>query len=198
MSPGPWEPPRPEHTKTTRGAADPDCRVSCVPVHSFHCLKEEIAAQPATHLARSRPISSPFIPSSYPRSRTLHVFPDGWLRIFWPPIALNQADETSHCSVLPVLHPAYHPSLCTRIEQGSRGGRGSQRMAPPASLGMSFRSADRALDNYQFTFEAFLDDSVRIEPDVCSSRPARAHGNSRLTIRSLASQVPTMSSMLSL
>ncbi|KAL2140269.1 hypothetical protein VTI28DRAFT_4024 [Corynascus sepedonium] len=36
---------------------------------------------------------------------------------------------------------------------------------PPPSSGMSFRSADRPLDSYQFTFESFLEDSARIEPD---------------------------------
>ncbi|KAK4104071.1 S-adenosyl-L-methionine-dependent methyltransferase [Parathielavia hyrcaniae] len=30
---------------------------------------------------------------------------------------------------------------------------------------MSFRSVDRPLDDYQFTFESYLDDSARIEPD---------------------------------
>ncbi|EAQ92443.1 hypothetical protein CHGG_00678 [Chaetomium globosum CBS 148.51] len=38
-------------------------------------------------------------------------------------------------------------------------------MAPPASINMSVHSADRPLDNYQFTFESYLDDSAQIEPD---------------------------------
>jgi hypothetical protein len=41
-------------------------------------------------------------------------------------------------------------------------------MPPPASINMSFRSADRQLDSYQFTFESYLDDSAQIEPDVCA------------------------------
>jgi SAM-dependent methyltransferase len=45
--------------------------------------------------------------------------------------------------------------------QGSR----PSKMPPPASLNLSFRSADRQLDSYQFTFESYLDDSAQIEPD---------------------------------
>lgn len=47
--------------------------------------------------------------------------------------------------------------------QGNR----PNKMAPPASINMSVHSADRPLDNYQFTFESYLDDSAQIEPDVC-------------------------------
>jgi hypothetical protein len=49
----------------------------------------------------------------------------------------------------------------------ARGSR-PNKMPPPASLNLSFRSADRQLDSYQFTFESYLDDSAQIEPDVCA------------------------------
>jgi hypothetical protein len=45
------------------------------------------------------------------------------------------------------------------------------RTAPSSSIAMSFRSADRPLDDYQFTFESYLDDSARIEPDVVCAVP---------------------------
>ncbi|KAK3301263.1 S-adenosyl-L-methionine-dependent methyltransferase [Chaetomium fimeti] len=53
-------------------------------------------------------------------------------------------------------------------------------MAPPASLNMSFRSADRQLDSYQFTFESYLEDSARIEPDVSYPFPNDNPENDRM------------------
>jgi hypothetical protein len=32
-------------------------------------------------------------------------------------------------------------------------------------------SSDRPLEDFPFTFESYLDDSVRIEPDVCAVTP---------------------------
>ena len=36
---------------------------------------------------------------------------------------------------------------------------------------MTSRSSDRPLEDFPFTFESYLDDSVRIEPDVCVVTP---------------------------
>jgi hypothetical protein len=61
-------------------------------------------------------------------------------------------------------------------------------MAAKASASMSCHSTDRPLDDYQFTFESYLDDSVRIEPDVCAISLTRGMDEQRLT-DTLASRV---------
>lgn len=68
-------------------------------------------------------------------------------------------------------------------------------MAPPTALSMSSsspQSGQLPLDDYKFTFEAYLDDSARIEADV-SSRHSRTHPHfespSRLTVHSFRTPI---------
>lgn len=45
-------------------------------------------------------------------------------------------------------------------------------MKPTYSLAnMAFQPDNRPVDDYEFTFESYLDDSSRIEPDVCAVSP---------------------------
>lgn len=63
-------------------------------------------------------------------------------------------------------------------------------------MSKSCHSADRPLDDYQFTFESYLDDSLRIEPDVCAMPPTQAMQARRLSTNTPTSQVLMMYSTL--
>jgi hypothetical protein len=71
-------------------------------------------------------------------------------------------------------------------------------MAPLTSLTMSFQLNNRPLGDYEFTFESYLDDSLRIEADdVCAVPPTYLCEHRLTTTLASKPRLLMMSSMLS-